>query len=115
MMIGSFREYDNGYTGSIFSIALCIGFVAISRTPAKSSTKGPDYVVLAAPSEEDGEFEIGAAWDRVSKAGKPYVSVKLDGPTIAQPFHCALIEQQRKGSYGLIWKRSSETEEEAAV
>jgi uncharacterized protein (DUF736 family) len=48
------------------------------------------------------------------KKGKPYLSVKLDGPTLSAPIHCALIEQQN-GSYGLIWNRDSRKEEEQAA
>ena len=70
----------------------------------KHGDSQPDFVVLGAPSEEDGEFEFGAAWAKTSKAGKPYLSVKLDGPTLAQPINCALTKQQ-DGSHALVWNR----------
>jgi uncharacterized protein (DUF736 family) len=38
------------------------------------------------------------------KTGNPYLSVKLDGPTLAQPINGALIRQQ-DGSYALVWNR----------
>ena len=59
-------------------------------------------------------YELGAAWKKVSAQGKPYLSVKLDGPTLAVPIYCALIEQ-KDGSYHLIWRRGEEEAEQAAA
>ena len=38
-------------------------------------------------------YELGAASEKVSDEGKPYFSVKLDGPTLQVPIQCALIER----------------------
>ena len=73
----------------------------------------PDFVVFGAPSEEDGEFELGAAWAKTSKAGKPYLSVKLDGPMLIAPINCALT-QQLDGSYALVWNRKDAKAEAVA-
>jgi uncharacterized protein (DUF736 family) len=77
MVIGKFTQV---YAGSIYSIGLAIPYVVFSPVPAKLGDSQPDFVVLGSPSEEDEEFELGAAWAKTSKAGKPYLSVKLDGP-----------------------------------
>jgi hypothetical protein len=52
-------------------------------------------------------YEFGAAWRRVCTQGKPYLSVKLDGPTLAVPIPRVLIEQN-DGSYssGRLRQRS---------
>lgn len=102
MIIGNFKQQDDGYTGSVLSIGFGANFVTFSPVPAKVGN-GPDFVVQAVTHEDD-EFEIGAAWAKISKAGKPYLSVKLDGPTLAQPINCALTKQQ-DGSYALVWNR----------
>jgi uncharacterized protein (DUF736 family) len=59
-------------------------------------------------------YELGAAWKKVSTEGRPYLSVKLDGPTLRVPIQCALIEQN-DGSYHLIWRRGEEEAEQAAA
>jgi uncharacterized protein (DUF736 family) len=102
MMIGKFTQQGDGYTGSIYAIGYGGQSVVFGPVPAKLGN-GPDFVVLAS-FYEDGEFEIGAAWAKTSKAGKAYLSVKLDGPTLAQPINCALTKQQ-DGSHGLVWNR----------
>ena len=49
-------------------------------------------------------IELGAAWAKTSKAGKPYLSVKLDGPTLVAPINCALTKQAN-GPFALVWNR----------
>jgi uncharacterized protein (DUF736 family) len=93
MIIGKFEKQDDGYIGSIVAVALHATAVRFMPVPAKQGS-GPDLVVLG--YTKDGvSFEIGAAWKKTSKAGKAYLSVKLDGPTLSAPIHCALIEQKR--------------------
>jgi uncharacterized protein (DUF736 family) len=104
MMIGKFTQQGEVYAGSIYGIGFAIPHVVFSPVPAKLGDSQPDFVVLGSPSEEDGEFELGAAWAKTSKAGKPYLSVKLDGPMLAQPINGALTKQQ-DGSYALVWNR----------
>jgi uncharacterized protein (DUF736 family) len=113
MMIGKFMQADEGYVGNIIGLGLKVTSITFSPVPAKQGS-GPDFVVLG-NDEDGGQYEVGAAWQRVSeKKGKPYLSVKLDGPTLVAPIHCALIEQQL-GTYGLIWNRDSRKEEEQAA
>ena len=114
MMIGKFTQATDGcFEGGIIGLGLKVASITFSPVPAKQGS-GPDFVVLG--NDEDGrQYEIGAAWQRVSeKKGKPYLSVKLDGPTLAAPIYCALIEQQN-GYYGLIWNRDSRKDEEQAA
>jgi len=111
-MIGKFTPASGGYIGSIQSLGLDLAEVTISPVLAKQGN-GPDFVILGRNVED--EFELGAAWARTSKEGKPYLSIKLDGPMLAAPINCALIEQHH-GSHGLIWTRDSgKTEVQAAA
>ena len=55
---------------------LKVMLVTFSPVPAKQGD-GPDFVVLG-NDEQNGEYEVGAAWNRQSKSGKPYLWVKLD-------------------------------------
>jgi uncharacterized protein (DUF736 family) len=105
MMIGRFTQDGENYTGNILSLGLQVSVVVISQVPAKQGN-GPDFVVLGEIEGriENDAFGIGAGWLKTSKAGKPYLSVKLDGPTLPAPINCALIKQL-DGSFGLIWSR----------
>lgn len=115
MMIGKFRQQDSGgYTGSIYGVGFSVPFVVLTAVSAKQGN-APDFVVFGSSSEEAGEFEIGAAWKKTSKAGKPYLSVKLDGPTLAAPINAAMIPQE-DGSHALVWNRDSrKADDEAAA
>jgi uncharacterized protein (DUF736 family) len=107
MMIGKFTQNESSYTGSITTAGLSIPDVTFSPVPAKRGD-GPDFVVLGTALGED--FELGAAWAKTSKKDKPYLSVKIDGPILAAPIHCALTKQL-DGSYALVWSRRADEAE----
>jgi len=107
MMIGKFTQHDNSYTGSINTAGLSIPEATFSPVPVKRGD-GPDFVVLGTVLGED--FELGAAWSKTSKKDKPYLSVKIDGPTLAAPINCALTKQI-DGSWALVWSRRTDEAE----
>jgi uncharacterized protein (DUF736 family) len=113
MIIGKFRQEGEEYIGNLFGIGFGAQCVVFSPLSAKSSGKGPDFAVNARLYEE-GDFEIGAAWAKTSKAGKPYLSVKLDSPALVEPINCALTRQQ-DGSHALVWNRDARKDEEQAA
>lgn len=115
MIIGNFTQQDDGYTGDIFGIGFGCRDVTFSPVPAKIGN-GPDFVAISTPGEGTGEFELGAAWAKTSKKGKPYLSVKLDSPALNAPINCALTKQP-DGSHVLVWNRNSrkDGEEQAAA
>src|SRR3546814_10922903 len=67
---------------------------------SKTSSKGPDYRVLA------GSYELGAAWAKTSQSDRPYLSISLDDPSFPAAIHARLVEGD-DGSYQLIWSRPS--------
>jgi uncharacterized protein (DUF736 family) len=111
MIIGKFTQQENGYMGSINTAGLGLADVTFSPVPAKQGS-GPDFVILAL-GDDGQKFELGAAWAKTSKKDKPYLSVKLDGPTLVAPIHCALTKQG-DGSYALVWNRKAADDEQAA-
>jgi uncharacterized protein (DUF736 family) len=117
MLIGKFTAEGDGYKGWIEAFALKVDGVRIMPMTAKLGA-GPDYVVSgetdADMPEEIETYELGAAWKKTSKKGKPYLSVKLDGPTLAAPINCALTQLQ-DGSYGLIWNRRDKDEDHSVA
>ena len=102
MMIGKFEENNDGYSGEINCLALHVPAVVFNPMPIKQGSV-PDFVV-ASSTEAGEDYEIGAAWKKTSKDGKPYLSVRLDGPTLATAINAALTRQQ-DGSYALLWNR----------
>jgi uncharacterized protein (DUF736 family) len=111
MKIGTFTQQEQGYIGYIDTAGLRVADVTFSPMPVKQGS-GPDFVILAAGDNE--QFELGAAWAKTSKAGKAYLSVKLDSPALAAPVNCALTKQAN-GSYALVWSREARKDEEQAA
>jgi uncharacterized protein (DUF736 family) len=104
MIIGKFTQDGQSYKGYIASLALNVTGMTFSPVAQKQGS-APDFVVTVRGKGE--AVEIGAAWKKTSKAGKAYLSAKLDGPMLPHPIHCALTRQQ-DGSYGLIWSRRAD-------
>ena len=53
-----------------------------------------------------GGAELGAAWRQDSKDGEtPYLSVKLDDPSFAQPMRAAFFENEKEGTGVMVWNR----------
>ena len=97
-IIGNFTKSENGYSGSIKTVAVS---VKAKITPAvKENDKAPDFRVFA------GQSEFGAAWKRTSSAGREYLSVKLDDPSLPAAIYASLVETEGdKESFSLIWAR----------
>jgi len=94
--IGTFTAQDNGYNGTVRTLTLN---VKVKFVPAeKDSDKSPDYRIVV------GGYEIGAAWRKVSKQDRPYLSVTLDDPSFPATIYARLIENEA-GGFDLIWSR----------
>lgn len=94
--IGTFVAQNNGYTGTVRTLTHT---VKVKLAPsAKESENAPDYRIYA------GNFEIGAAWKKTSKANRPYLSVTLDDPSFPATLYARLVEGD-DGVHSLIWSR----------
>ncbi|HON31649.1 MAG TPA: DUF736 domain-containing protein [Ottowia sp.] len=91
--IGTFTADKDGFTGTLRTLTLNIKAKLVPNEHA------PDFRVQAAG------FDIGAAWKKVSKAERPYVSVTLDDPSFPATVYARLIEDE-DGTHTLIWSRS---------
>jgi uncharacterized protein (DUF736 family) len=96
--IGTFHKAEDGsIAGVICTLQL--------NTKAKlvpldaPGNGGPDFRILA------GNAEIGAAWKRVSQQERPYISVKLDDPSLKAPIYASLYEDDEAGQFSMIWTR----------
>ena len=96
--IGTFTVQNNGFTGTVRTLTLN---VKVKIAPSdKESENAPDYRIVA-----DTGYEIGAAWKKVSKADRPYLSVTLDDPSFPATIYARLVEGE-DGTHNLIWSCS---------
>ena len=96
--IGTFTSTENGFTGSIRTLALNVK-ARIARVE-NPSDKGPQFRVYA------GSVELGAAWQKTSEQGRDYLSVKLDDPSFNAPIFANLFDDEDGEGFTLIWSRS---------
>ena len=65
--IGTFTADKDGFTGTLRTLALNVKVKFVPND--KGSENAPDYRLLAANG-----LEVGAAWQKVSQAERPYLS-----------------------------------------
>ncbi len=96
--IGNFTNTENGFTGSIRTLALNVK-ARIARVE-NPSDKGPHFRIYA------GNVELGAAWQkRSTETDRDYLLVKLDDPSFPAPISANLIGVDGEEDYQLIWSR----------
>ena len=96
--IGSFKKDETGFSGTINTLTLT-SKVRFIRNESDSD-KGPSHRLFA------GRTEIGAAWAKTSREGKPYLSAKIDDPSFNAAIYATLIEDtDTAGAFSLIWSR----------
>jgi uncharacterized protein (DUF736 family) len=96
--IGSFTRDESGvFTGTIRTLTL--NAKASIKPASKDNDKAPDYRVTTSAG-----VEFGAGWTKISREDRPYVSVKLDDPSLPAPIYATLVEGER-GTHNLIWSR----------
>jgi uncharacterized protein (DUF736 family) len=96
--IGTFTAEKDGFTGTLRTLTLNVK-VKLVPNDKGDNENAPDFRVQAA------SHDIGAAWKKVSKAERPYVSVTLDDPSFPATVYARLIENE-EGTHDLIWSRS---------
>ncbi len=96
--IGSFTRGDGGvFNGEIRTLTLRVK--ASIRPVERDNDKSPDHRVST------GGVEFGAAWTKAARdTGAPYLSLKLDDPSLPAPIYATLTEGDN-GEHKLIWSR----------
>lgn len=97
MIIGHFsKTKDGNFSGSITALGAVLPKVTFEAVEADG--KAPNFQITAQGSD------LGAAWNKTSeRTGKPYLSVSLRSPFLAQPVYCALVETDDAGKFNLVW------------
>ena len=102
MQLGTFTlDAQTGvYTGSIKTLASVVELVEIAPAPSKRGDASPDFRVYG-PTGSD----FGAGWNKISDAGKKYVSLVLRDPAFneGQPLYPILVEGD-DGAFTMIWE-----------
>jgi uncharacterized protein (DUF736 family) len=93
MIIGTFKKTELKLSGSLSA------YLGGSKVTFLSNNKGPDFTLI-----DQMGCELGLAWRRTSKAGKEYISVKLDSPNWPAPINAALFADAN-GHHRLVWDR----------
>lgn len=96
--IGTFTAQNNGFSGTVRTLTLNVKVKIVPND--KGSENAPDYRISA------GSFDIGAAWKKVSRADRQYLSVTLDDPSFPATIYARLVEGE-DGTHTLIWTRSN--------
>jgi uncharacterized protein (DUF736 family) len=97
--IGIFTASSNGYSGTVRTLTLNVK-VKLVPNADKERDNAPDFRIVAGSG-----LEIGAAWKKLSKAERPYLSVTLDDPSFPATIYARLVEGD-DGAHNLIWSRS---------
>jgi len=99
--IGTFKKSgDNNYTGEIVTMSLQKKNVTIVAEEASEKENAPSHRVFVAKAE------IGACWQKSSKEGRDYLSIKLDDPSFTAPIFATLFADEDGKTHNLIWSRA---------
>ncbi len=93
MNIGIFTKKEDG---AIFGSLPTLKFYDVSLEPVAKKGNGPDYWATVEGAE------LGAAWLKTSKKGKPYLSLRIVIPG-QEPVHLAIIQTETAGQYVAVW------------
>ena len=96
--IGTFTAEKDGYTGQLRTLTLNVKVKLVPNDKGDTES-APDFRLQAA------DHDIGAAWKKISEAGREYLSVSIDDPSFPATVYARLIGNE-DGTYDLIWSRS---------
>ena len=94
--IGTFTKTDNGFTGTLHTLAVKAE-ATFKKNGEKQSNNHPDYDLAS------NGTKIGAAWERTGKKGR-YLSVSFDDPSFA-PGYYNLYKTGVEHGYTLTFER----------
>ncbi len=103
MNIGTFTKKQGVLTGKISTFGAQFEGVSFEAITAKGN--GPTHIITTDAGE------LGAAWEKTSKAGNKYLSVSFKGPLLAQPINAALVETKEPGTFALVWNEPEKKED----
>lgn len=100
MKIGTFTKTEDGFFEGRIETLTLLADVRFLPVAEKTAEKMPDYRITSANTEA----ECGAGWHEMSRNNRPYISVKIDDPSLTYPIWAALTRDDG-GEYSLFWDR----------
>jgi uncharacterized protein (DUF736 family) len=97
MILAHMNKKEDGTFTGLFRSATVTCPIAIAPARERKSEKSPSHGVFA------HGVRIGAAWAGVSKAGREYLSVRIEDPAVQSPLHAALVATPT--GHALVWGR----------
>src|SRR5665213_3036594 len=94
VVIGRFQKVDDGYRGSISTLAWRVNPVRFVKRP-----KGADFSIYG-----PDDAELGAAWHMVGEFGE-FLWTLIDCPSLAAPVNAFMSLASDDGSFLLRWQR----------
>ncbi len=95
--IGTFKKSgDTNYTGEIVTMSLQKKNVTIVAEEASENENAPSHRVFVAKAE------IGACWQKTSKEGRDYLSIKLDDPSFTAPIFASLFADEDGKTFAVV-------------
>lgn len=70
----------------------------------RKGESAPDYIVYGVTADGD-LIELGAAWKRMGKGERPYLSIAMDDADWKSPLSCAAFQTDQPGEYEIIQRR----------
>jgi uncharacterized protein (DUF736 family) len=99
--IGTFKKSgENGYVGEIVTMSLQKKNVTIVAEEASENENAPSHRVIISKAD------VGACWQKTSKEGRDYLSIKLDDPSFTAPIFASLFADDDGKTFNLIWSRA---------
>ncbi len=99
--IGTFTSNPDGsFIGEIVTLTFQSKNVRIVPDENRTNDNAPTHRIII------DHAEIGAAWSKTSKEGRPYLGVKLDDPSFVAPIYASLFEDADGKAHTLFWSRS---------
>jgi uncharacterized protein (DUF736 family) len=97
--IGTFKLGSNGvFTGNITTLTINAK-LTIKPTEASGNASAPTHRVFI------GTSEIGAVWEKTSKEGRMYHSIKIEDPSFTAPLYATLLKNE-DDTCSLIWPQA---------
>ena len=97
--IGFFKATNSGYEGKITTLLHNLTDVTFERLLDRTSENQPAFRIY------NGELQLGAAWNRITKKGKKYISVNLEDPTFSSGFYSLWRNDGVEDGYTLVFER----------
>jgi uncharacterized protein (DUF736 family) len=98
MILANLKTNERGYYGFLRT-ATVRAPIQIVKADERKNEQSPTHSVLL------GGKQVGAGWQKTSKAGRSYLSVKIEDPAFAHTLNAAVVSSADEDAHRLVWSR----------